>query len=758
MISISFQICSLAYIILLLFVYFLKRRLVSIENRIYAILLITSFAILLIDIFSVILMRIIVEDSIFFILKVLFAKGYLIFLLFWLFLFTTYVFSVSLSSEQENEKKAAQQKKIFTVFLALFLTASVIICFLPIAFYSIGDMEYTHGPSIIFTYIIAGMCVLTWLFRIIVSKIIFNSKKYYPVFWFLGLGVVVVIIQFYMPQLLLVSSVIALSTFLMFFTIENPDMQLIEELNIARERADRASLAKTDFLSNMSHEIRTPLNAIVGFSQALSEEDLPEAAKEEVNDIIMSSNNLLEIVNGILDISKIEANKLELVSVEYDANVLFKEVIILTNARLASKPLDFKIQIDPNLPPVLYGDRLRIKQVALNLLTNAIKYTKEGYFSLTVSSIVKEDICRLVIAVEDSGIGIKPEDIDKLFSKFQRFELERNITTEGTGLGLAITKSLVELMGGKIIVQSIYGEGSKFTLFIDQRVVPKTADELQEQISEDTSPFNARGQKILVVDDNKVNLKVARRLLRDYYVDVDLVLSGQECIEKILGGEKYDLILMDDMMPRMSGTDALRNLKNIIGFDTPIVALTANAITGMRERYLSLGFDEYLAKPIDCDLLNHVLRRFLRENEDDTYNIELENTQELNLNITDFMEIERNRDFLKQNGVDYQRGLELLGDIETYEMTLEDFFEEAESRLEKINKYRDNMDMANYAILVHSMKSDSKYLGFTKLAELSYNHELASKDSNIEYINDHYSELIDEVNRVLKIVEKYLGK
>lgn len=541
--------------------------------------------------------------------------------------------------------------------------------------------------------------------------------------------------------------------------IQDLNKDYVYQLNIATKQAERANQAKTDFLASMSHEIRTPLNAIVGFSQALAEENIPGEAKEEVNDIIMASNNLLEIVNGILDISKIEANKLEIVNTEYDAHRLMRDVIALTKARIASKPLDFRINIDPSMPEVLYGDHTRVKQIMINILTNAVKYTKEGYVDLTINTLIKDDICRLIISVEDSGIGIKPEDVDKLFTKFQRFELEKNVTTEGTGLGLAITKSLAELMGGKIVVQSKYGEGSKFTISLDQRIVAKTAETLKSEYDDDTTPFNAAGQRIMVVDDNKVNLKVAKRLLRDYNVEVVLVLSGQDCLNLILSGDKFDLILMDDMMPRMTGTEALKHLRNIIGFNTPIVALTANAISGMRERYLSLGFDDYLAKPIDRDKMHFILRRYLNETgEYVSNNLPLEDTQEININlITDNITV-RNTEFLEVNGIDLSKGLELLGDMQTYEMTLEDFYEESKSRLELLNLYKEQNDMQNYAILVHAMKSDAKYLGFTKLAELSFNHEMASKENKTQYIDESYNDLTDEAARIMSVIKKYLGK
>ena len=391
-------------------------------------------------------------------------------------------------------------------------------------------------------------------------------------------------------------------------------MKLISQLNEAKSQAEKANSAKTDFLSSMSHEIRTPLNAIVGFSQALSEEDIPDSAKEEVNDIISASESLLDIVNGILDISKIEANKLEIIDKEYSFKKIFDELVALTKARMGDKPLDFRYHYDETIPDILYGDNVRVKQVILNLLTNSVKYTKQGFVDFKVNSIIKDDVCRLIVSVEDSGIGIKKENIEKLFTKFERFD-EKNTTIEGTGLGLAITKKLVNLMNGKIVVQSVYGKGSRFTVAIDQKIVKgKTLEDIGQKVASEFSDFDATGLKILVVDDNKLNLKVASRLLTNYKSEIITIDNGFDVIDKIKNGEKFDLILMDDMMPKMSGVETLHKLKEVENYNIPTIALTANAIEGMREKYLNEGFDDYLSKPIDKLELNKVINKYLNKN------------------------------------------------------------------------------------------------------------------------------------------------
>ncbi len=755
-----FQLTSLVYILLLAGAYFSKKRISTVENKIYSSLIITNVVGVITDIASTSLALFDYENPF---LNII-SKIYLIYLISFLSILTNYALTVSNVNEGEEQRKILY-KKNSRFFLGLFIISSIIILALPLYNFSEGNVVYTHGPSVTFTYIFAFACISVWIICMYRNRKKLLSKTLLPFLMIIVVGIIAGLIQSSIPEILLVTMVMVFVTFFMYFTIENPDVKMIEQLEIAKNEADRANNAKTDFLSNMSHEIRTPLNAIIGFSQGLLEEDLSEESKNEVQDIIGASNSLLEIVNGILDISKIEANKLEIVNKEYNFEKIFKELVNLSHGRLGEKPLDFRYQYDHSIPPVLYGDYVRVKQIVLNLLTNAIKYTREGYVSFNVSSVIKDDICRLIISVEDSGIGIKEENIEKLFSKFERFDLEKNITIEGTGLGLAITKKLVELMNGKIVVQSKYGEGSKFTIAIDQRIIPKTLEELglSENNKEFTDIFVAPNAKVLVVDDNAINIKVAQRLLKSFEIIPETVMSGQECINKILDGNKYDLILLDDMMPKMTGTETLKNLKMIIGFETPVVALTANAISGMKEKYLEAGFNDYLSKPIDKNELETILRKFIEA--EDIMEQELKdacNNIPQSDNIVSEVNVEELKDhdisILVNAGVDIDHSLELLGDMETINETFAAFLEESETRLPNIKNYKDVVDMPNYAILVHAMKSDSKYLGMMTLADLAYNHEMASKSNDVEYVNDHYDELMCEVNRMLEVIKQYLGR
>ena len=600
--NLYFLIISFIYLVLVMIIYFVKKKIKTKENKIFSILLVTSLIGIIIDFLSVYMAFNNIHTFIFRFINQL----YLVYLLTWISLMTIYCIVIS--------AKTNNTYILTKIIIILYIPMLIFLLLYPLDYTVNGNEFYTHGLSAKIMYMLSTIYVFIMIILLIKNLKDIRQKKYVPIIFYIVIGTIVTLIQLTNPSILIITSMETFVTILMYFTIENPDMKLINELNIAKDQAVKANRAKSDFLSSMSHEIRTPLNAIVGFSQALSEEDLPEEAKDEVKDIIMASNGLLEIVNGILDISKIESGKIEIVNSEYEFKEIFDSLVALSKARMGDKPLDFKVHYDESIPAVLYGDHTRVKQVILNILTNAIKYTREGYVDFKVSSIVKGDICRLIISVEDSGIGIKQENIPKLFSKFERLDLDKNITIEGTGLGLAITKKLVELMNGKIVVQSIYGKGSKFTIAIDQRIVKKQLDKKEEKVEEVTSKaIDVSGKKVLIVDDNKINLKVASRLLQGYQVITEEVDSGFSCIDKIKAKEVYDLILMDDMMPKMSGVETLQKLKEIDGFNIPVVALTANAITGMKEKYLADGFTDYLAKPIDKSELNNIISKYLNK-------------------------------------------------------------------------------------------------------------------------------------------------
>ncbi len=606
MINMHFQIASFFYMVMVLIVFFAKNRVKNFETDIFSVLSITNIIGIIIDIIVVYFGYYDPYNNIVYILN----RFYLSYIIIWVSLFSLYIFKVTIPKSTNNK----YGKIIDIIYFLSIIIAIIFVFILPLNLYNNNGVMYSYGKAISEVVIISVIHTCIILGLIILYRKRLSYHKYIPIAVLVILCIIALIARSINPGLLLTTFIITFINIVMFFTIENPDMKLIEQLNIARDQAEKANSAKTDFLSSMSHEIRTPLNAIVGFSNSLYEnEKLPADLKNDVKDILTASDNLLEIVNGVLDISKIEANKIEIINKEYDTKKMFDELTKLTKVRINEKPIEFITKFDESIPRVLYGDQIRVKQVILNVLTNAAKYTDKGKIIFTTKSIIKDGIVRMIISVEDTGRGIKKENIDKLFTKFERLEEDRNTTIEGTGLGLAITKKLLELMNGKIIVQSEYGKGSIFTIVLDQKIVKNPTIALADEDNANKKIEDLRGKKVLVVDDNKLNIKVAVRLLTPYNLTIESAESGFETIDKLKENNSYDLILMDDMMPKMSGTETLKKIKEESLYDGPIVALTANALTGMKEKYIESGFSDYLAKPIEKPELNRVLKKYLKK-------------------------------------------------------------------------------------------------------------------------------------------------
>jgi len=400
-------------------------------------------------------------------------------------------------------------------------------------------------------------------------------------------------------------------------------------LSVAKTRSDEASKSKSNFLATMSHEIRTPLNAVIGIAQIeLEKDDVPDEHTEAFEKIFNSGNGLLGIINDILDMSKIETGKMEIHPEQYDVPSLINDAVMLNIGRVGNKPIEFILNVDERLPLRLIGDELRIKQILSNLLSNAFKYTEKGFVKFSIYHSIEVDNFSLHFIVEDSGQGMKPEDKDRIFSEYSRFNAMANRTTEGTGIGMSITKRLVEMMDGMILVESEYGKGSTFTVMVRQETLEcePLGIELAEQLqnfsfhSEGFASHTVHEQmtygKVLVVDDVDINLYVAEGMMSQYGLEIDTALSGFEALDLVSSGKSYDVIFMDHMMPQMDGIETTQKLRES-GYTGCIVALTANALVGNSDMFLENGFDGFVSKPIDIVQLDSILNEFVRDKHTD---------------------------------------------------------------------------------------------------------------------------------------------
>ena len=535
----------------------------------------------------------------------------------------------------------------------------------------------------------------------------------------------------------------------------------MEELRKQKEIADSANEAKSRFLANMSHEIRTPINAVLGMDEMILRESREKPIRNYAADIMSAGRTLLSLINDILDFSKVEEGKMEIIPVQYDLSSLINDLVNMTRDRAQKKGLKFNVEVDEHVPHLLVGDEIRIRQCVMNILTNAVKYTESGEVSMSISHEKKNpDHILLRFSVADTGIGMKAEDMDSLFSPYKRIEEKRNRSIEGTGLGMSITRQLLDLMGSSLHVESEYGKGSTFSFEVDQEVVRwdeigNVADRLNdmsEHLQEYHELFHAPDARILVVDDTEMNLTVIQSLLKRTLIRIDTAGSGREAVEMAARTE-YDAIFIDHMMPDMDGIETLQHIRESgRSKDSPVVALTANAISGAREMYLKAGFEDYLSKPVDGEKLEKML--LLELLPDDKIMDPNETTEdetgsgadkdcdscrtEQDDSSTDLM-----ANLAEIDDIDEQAGLKNCGSEEGYLSVLSVFHQTARTKADEIEELYRNGDMENYTIKVHALKSSARIIGAGELSEFAKALEDAGKSGDTEYIQSNTEQLLD---------------
>lgn len=586
-------ITGMMFTLLLILVFKIKKQNNLLSNNTFFILslsLLIGFILeLIINFLSTLALKPIILEA--------YTKLYLIFIVCWFSIFSVYTFLISKKDDTLN-------KPIMIMYALLTIVSSISIMLLPLNI-DTSNFIYLSGNSInIFKVLLPAMICTLFIRTILNRKVIYITKCNYiyvaltllSIFTFLELKY----------ELNVITTILLFITYLVFLTIENPALKEYEIINNLRLKALKANTNKTDFLSNISHELRTPLTSIISSIDEIKSYDLPQELKDNLNDIIDSSNSLLDIVGNVIDINKIENKIYDLKEKNYDIRDVVEKLIKMNTKKYNKENVVFKYSVSDNTPSNLFGDKTKIKEIINNILDNSFKYTNKGSISLTINSVLDNDICNLIIEIKDTGIGIKAEDLNKIFNG-NEIDNDINSNVNRDGLGLLVSKDLVNLLNGTITVNSYYGSGSVFTINIPQKL--KNELEIVEQTN--TTKFN--NKKVLLVDDDRLNNRILKRLLKIYNIELDTCERGIECIDKINNGEQYDLILMDIMMPDINGIDTLKKLKSNKNFNTKVIALTADALSTSKNKYLKAGFTDYLAKPFKKEELEEKLKYLLGE-------------------------------------------------------------------------------------------------------------------------------------------------
>ncbi|MCR4734352.1 MAG: response regulator [Treponema sp.] len=633
-----------------------------------------------------------------------------------------------------------------------FLLSILCILFLPIRYDRAPHTNYSAGLAVTSAY----ACIIFYFVRCFMLLIKFrknvNKKQIRAIVTAILTILIVTSIQAFVSESLISSIGIVLLNIAFFFTVENPDATLIEELAYEKDRANEANQAKSNFLANMSHEIRTPINAVLGMDEMILRESSNPQIRQYAANIKHAGSTLLDLINEILDFSKIEAGKMELLPEPYETSSMIVDLVNMISERAEEKNLTFVMNANPKLPKTLYGDCIRLKQCILNLLTNAVKYTQSGSVTFNIDFIKSNNKSIILkISVKDTGVGIKEKDMERLFAPFERLEENKYKTIEGTGLGMTIVQKILQLHNSSLQVKSVYGKGSEFFFDLKQDVINwdevGNINESYKKIVEELSSYNkkiyAPDAKILVVDDTEMNLEVVTNLLKSTGIQVDTALSGPKALEMVKYN-RYDILFIDHRMPDMDGIQTFHEMQNMnenLSSGKPCIALTANAISGAKKMYLDEGFTDYISKPINPEKLEILIRKYLpKELIQENIESEVKNITKIESNKPDssqIMNIIRSID-----GINSAVLIENCRDPLLANKALKMFYNSIDQNSEELHNLLNAEDLKLYCVKVHALKSNARLIGASELAKQAEFLEHSSAENDLQTVKDHHNSMI----------------
>ena len=742
--SIKGQICCMCILLYIVWTYFMVKRKNTRAHRLFSVIIINTIVYMVFDMITVYTINHLEDFS--------FEFNHFVHVIFMatmcVDLYIVYLYIRTLAVDEAKFRR----RDLIPLFIAV--AGSI---FLKFDYVETPYGNYSWGSYALVVFAFGYLYFFAGMYLLIKYRKHMDVKSFRAICMSMLAQLTAVIVQGIFPTLLISNIGITLVVVSLFYSVESPDAILIELLADERTKAESANRAKSLFLAQMSHEIRTPMNSVLGMNEMILREAKDAEILGYAENIRESGKTLLAIINSILDFSKIEDGKMEILSAEYDTARLIHNLVISIEEAARAKGLRFQTEIDEKLPRRLIGDDVRLTQVIMNLLNNAVKYTEKGSVTFTVRLESCEDgEANVFVSVKDTGVGIKAENLDKLTVSFTRIEEEQHRHIEGTGLGMAIVDRLLKMMGSKIEVESEYGRGSEFSFLIRQEIADaQPMGDYRERIREmdevdhAATVFHAPDAKILIVDDNAMNLKVVKSLLKQYDIKPDLAASGAEAITMVRN-KHYHIIGLDHMMPEMDGIETLQVMRreHLLPDDTIVIAMTANAVTGAKEKYLEAGFEDYVTKPIDIPELEKRLRIYLPKQviqEDDSV-LEFLPGDEDNagegMSAANGSNRRYDLDKLAAGGMDVRSALTYCAnDEELYDEMLSDFVASCEEKLQELSYFLEKENWKDYEIKVHAFKSNAKTIGESGLYEQARELEEAAKREDDAYIKEHHEAL-----------------